>query len=585
MEPRAVLAKAEAGTGRLTVWVSTQFPHTFRTLLAEALSLPESDVHVIAPDVGGGFGCKLQLYPEELLVPWAARQLRRPVRWVETRREHLAATVHGRGQAQQIKVGFNNDGRIIALKAKIFCDLGAYLYFFTPVIPRFTGFIMNGCYDIEALEFEVIGCFTNKIATDAYRGAGRPEAICIAERVVEVVAETLGLDPVEVRRRNFIREFPARTATGFVYENGDYHASLDRLLVLSGYDALRREQARQRAEGRLIGLGLATYMEVGGLAPSRMRAPNLGGWESCTIRVDPTGSVTVLTGASPHGQGLATAFSQIVADELGVALGAIRVLHGDTDVVPYGNGTMGSRSLAIGGGALLMSLSKVKDKARRVAALLLEAEPDGITYDGGGLFVTDRPERKVSFAEVAARANDFKFEQPTTGLEPGLEATSRYEPETVTYPFGAHLAMVEIDPETGEVRLLRYYGVDDCGRVINPLIVEGQVHGGIAQGVGQVLFEHMVYDETGQLLSGTLMDYAIPRADTMPSVLVLEHMETPNLRNPLGVKGAGEAGTIGSVSAVYNAILDALAPRGVRQADMPLLPRRVWDLLHPHART
>jgi carbon-monoxide dehydrogenase large subunit len=576
LEGRAVAARPERGGAGLTVWVSSQIPHWFRTLLAEALGMAETEVRVIVPDVGGGFGCKIQLYPEELLVPYAARALGRPVRWTESRRENLAVTTHGRGQVQQVRVAFDGDGRLRALRTTIHADLGAYLYFFTPVIPRFSGMIMNGCYAVDALEFEIVGCFTTKMATDAYRGAGRPEAVCIAERAVDVVARALALDPAEVRRRNFIRAFPARTAGGLVYDSGNYPRALETLLALAGYDDLRAEQARQRARGRWLGIGLATYVEVAGYAPSRLRARGLGGWESCEVRVSPTAAVTVLTGLSPHGQGTATAFAQMVSDALGVPLEQVRVLHGDTDAVPYGNGTMGSRGVTVGGGALAMALDAIRAKARRIAALMLEADPDGVVFQDGAFHVADAPERKVGFAEVAFKATDWTFAREVAGVEPGLDAVSRYEPATFAFPFGAHLALVEVHPDTGAIDVLRYVAVDDCGTVVNPLLAEGQVVGGIAQGLGQVLLEEARYDGAGQLVSGTLMDYAIPRADTMPRELTVAHTVTPKPDNPLGAKGVGEAGTIGSIAALMNAVHDALAPLGVQSLDMPYTPERVW---------
>jgi len=576
LEGRAVLARPERAGTALTVWVSTQIPHWFRTLLAEALGRSEADVRVIVPDVGGGFGCKVQLYPEELLVPYAALTLGRPVRWTETRRENLTTTTHGRGQVQRVRVAFDHDGRIRALRTTIYADLGAYLYFFTPVIPRFSGLIMNGCYAVDAIEFEIVGCLTNKMATDAYRGAGRPEAICIAERAVDLVARALGVDPAEVRRRNFIRSFPAPTASGLVYDSGDYPGALERLLGLARYGDLRAEQARLRAEGRYLGIGLATYVEVAGYAPSRLRAPGLGGWESCEVRVSPTGTVTVLTGLSPHGQGTATAFAQLVADELGVPLDRIRVIHGDTDTVPYGNGTMGSRGLSIGGAALKMSLEKIKDKTKRIAGLMLGADPDRIAFEDGDLYVVDHPERKVGFAEVAFKATDWTFARDALGIEPGLDAISRYEPPAFSFPFGAHLALVEVHPDTGAIDVLQYLAIDDCGTVVNPLLTEGQIIGGIAQGLGQVLLEEACHDASGQLLTTTLVEYAIPRATSMPRELVVDHTTTPNPNNPLGAKGVGEAGTIGSVAALMNAVLDALAPFGVEHVDMPFTPNRVW---------
>jgi carbon-monoxide dehydrogenase large subunit len=581
MESRGVLASYDRGRGKLTVWISTQIPHLVRTLLAGALSMPEHRVQVIAPDVGGGFGCKIQLYPEELVVPYLARELGRPVKWIERRREHFTSTIHGRGLVEYFDAAVKNDGTLLAVKCKVYADMGAYMQLLTPAIPGFGLILMTGAYNAKAFEFEQIAVFTNKVATDAYRGAGRPEAAYAIERLMDTIARELNLDPAEVRRKNFITDFSQPTPAGLVYDSGNYQAALDKALEIVGYQELRAEQQRLRDQGRYLGIGISSYIEICGFGPSFLLPPGVGGWESCTIRVEPTGMVTVHTGVSPHGQGNETTFAQIVADELGVPMDHIEVIHGDTDVVTYGIGTFGSRSLAVGGAALLMSVNKVKDKAKKLAAHMLDVRPDDVTYANGEIFITTDPSRKVTFAEVAFAATDFSWQGPGSApadLEPGLEATSRFEPGNATFPFGTHVCVVEVDAETGEVELLRYVAVDDCGNVINPLIVEGQVHGGIAQGLAQTLYEEVVYDEHGQLITGSLMDYAIPKANMMPR-LETDRTVTPTPVNPLGAKGCGEAGTIGSMPAVANAIIDALAPFGVTHLEMPFKPEKLWRLM------
>jgi carbon-monoxide dehydrogenase large subunit len=583
MEPRGVLATFDRGRGKLTVWLSTQIPHLFRTLLAGALSMPEHRIQAIAPDVGGGFGCKIQLYPEELLVPYLARELGRPVKWIEQRRENFAATIHGRGLVEYFDAAVKNDGTLLAMKCKAYCDMGAYMQLLTPAIPGLGLILMAGAYNAQAIEFEQIAVFTNKVATDAYRGAGRPEAAYAIERLMDVIARELNLDPVDVRRKNFIRDFSQPTPAGLHYDSGNYPLALDKALEIIGYDELRAEQQRLREQGRYLGIGLSSYIEICGIGPSFLLPPGVGGWETCTIRVEPTGMVTVLTGVSPHGQSNETTFAQIVADELGVPADHIEVIHGDTDVVPYGIGTFGSRSLAVGGAALIMSVNKVKDKAKQLAAHMLDARPEDMTYANGEIYVTSTPGRKVTFGEVAFAAADFSWQGPgsaPTDIEPGLEATSRFEPGNATFPFGTHVCVVEVDGETGEIALKRYVAVDDCGNVINPLIVDGQVHGGIAQGLAQCMYEEVVYDENGQLLTGSLMDYAVPKAHMMPT-LETDRTVTPTPVNPLGAKGCGEAGTIGSTPAVANAIIDALAPFGVTHLEMPFKPEKLWRLMHP----
>jgi carbon-monoxide dehydrogenase large subunit len=577
MEPRAVVAQWDGGQKSLTVWSSTQIPHLLRSQLAESFKLPEIKVRVIAPEVGGGFGAKLNVYREELLVPYMSMKLGKPVKWTQARREDLAATTHGRGQVEYVELACKNDGTMLAMRCKIYADLGAYLQFFTAGIAGFTSLLMHGCYKIPAIAWETIGVFTNKMSTDAYRGAGRPEAAFMAERMADEVAAELGLDPVEVRRKNFIPKeaFPYPTPGGLMFDSGDYEKSLAKALEIVGYDKLRQEQAELRKQGKYLGIGVSTYLEICGLGPSVLLPPKLkaGGWESSTVRMDPGGTVTVLTGASPHGQGQETSFAQIVSDQLGVGIDDVLVLHGDTAIVQAGVGTFGSRGTALGGTALAMALEKVKTKIKSIASHMMESPPDNLELGGGNVFLKGSPDKSMPLAKVVEAAFGMKAGIPN--LEPGLEATSYYEPNNCLYPFGAHIAVVEVDPDTGQIKFRRYVAVDDCGNQINPMLVEGQVHGGIAQGVGQAMFEAAVYDESGQLVSGSLMDYAVPRAAMMPT-LELDSTVTPTPVNPLGVKGVGEAGTIGSTPAVVNAVIDALRPLGVKTIDMPLWPEKVW---------
>jgi aerobic carbon-monoxide dehydrogenase large subunit len=577
MEPRATAAQWEGGARQLTLWSSTQIPHLLRTQLAEALKLPESRIRVIAPEVGGGFGAKLNVYGEELLVAHLAMKIGRPVKWTQTRREDFAATTHGRGQVEYVEAACTKDGTITAMRLKLFLDCGAYCQLLTPAISGFTVLLMHGCYKVPAIAGEQIGVLTNKMATDAYRGAGRPEAAFIAERVADRVAAELGLDPVEVRRKNFIPKeaFPYATPGGLTFDSGDYEGSLRKALEIVDYPALRKEQAELRKQGRYLGIGLSTYLEICGIGPSALLPPKLkaGGWESSTVRIDPSGSVTVLTGISPHGQGQETSFAQIVADDLGVPIDDVIVLHGDTAIIQAGVGTFGSRGTALGGTAVRMSLEKIKTKIRTIASHMMEAPPEALDVGEGKVFLKTAPERSIALAKVVEAAYGFKAGIPA--IEPGLEATSFYEPTNCLFPFGAHVAVVEVDADTGQVQFRRYVAVDDCGNQINPLLVEGQVHGGIAQGVGQALYEGAVYDDSGQLVTGSLMDYAVPKATMLPR-MELDSTVTPTPVNPLGVKGVGEAGTIGSTPAVVNAVLDALAPFGITHLDMPLWPEKIW---------
>jgi len=581
LEPRGVVGQWNAGMKHLTVWSSTQIPHLLRSQLAAMLKLPENRLRVIAPEVGGGFGCKLNVYGEEALIGYLAMTLNRPVKWIEGRRENMAATTHGRDQITYLEVPVKNDGTILGIKAKFVCDMGAYLHLLTPAIPGFSGLMMSGCYRMPAISFEQQLVFTNKMSTDAYRGAGRPEACYIAERSVDMVAGELGLDPAEVRRKNFIPKdaFPFFTPVGLAYDSGDYEQALNKALDLIDYKKMRAEQAQALKQGRYIGIGISSYVEICGIGPSALLPPGLkgGGWESATVRVEPDGKITVLTGISPHGQGEETSFAQLVADALGIDIDDINVVHGDTAIVQYGVGTFGSRGMAVGGTALMMAVGKLQEKMRKIASVMMEAPPDQLIFIQRTIALASDPSKSITFQQVVDAAYGYK--QPIPGVEPGLNLSAAFEPPACTFPFGTHVAVVEVDPATGVVKFLRYVAVDDCGKIINPMLVEGQVHGGIAQGIAQALYEEVVYDENGQLVTATLMDYAVPKAEMLPHY-ELASTVTPSPVNPLGVKGVGEAGTIGSTPCVVNAVMDALKPLGIRNLDMPLKPERLWRAIN-----
>jgi aerobic carbon-monoxide dehydrogenase large subunit len=603
MEPRGVLARYFPGEEELTVWSSTQIPHLLRTQLALMIGIPENKLRVITPEVGGGFGSKLNVYAEEALLGWISMQLGKPVKWIESRRENFAATIHGRAQVGTVEVGVKNDGTITGLRYNVVADLGAYHQLLTPAIPTLTGLMLSGAYKIPAIQMNVTGVFTNKMSTDAYRGAGRPEATYVVERVMDIVARELNMDPVEVRRKNFpaATEFPFHTATGLDYDSGDYEGALKKALDLSGYQKLREEQKKSRDNGKLIGIGVSSYVEICALGPSQ--AMPAGGWESATVRIEPTGKVTVLTGASPHGQGQETSFAQIAADELGVDINDVTVIHGDTGIVQYGIGTFGSRATAVGGTAVLIAIQKLKEKAAKIAAHMMQCDATAISFEAGrysrqaaaaagvsepvvpvgqapaGALPEPSTEGKTALTiqEIALAAHIAKEIPPDT--EPGLSATYFFEPKNFTFPFGTHICVVEIDKDTGEIKIVRYIAVDDCGKVINPLLVDGQVHGGIVQSIGQALYEEVIYDDQGQLVTGELMDYALPKASQIPW-FETDRTETPSPVNPLGVKGVGEAGTIGATPAIVNAVVDALAPYGVTHVDMPIRPEKIWKLIH-----
>lgn len=578
MEERAVVASYNKGEGSLTVWASNQAPHLLKTTLAGVLNLPEQKVRVIAPEVGGGFGCKISWYGEDMLACALSMRTGKPVKWAATRMEAMMSTTHGRDHTAWIELAAKRDGTLTGYRLKILSAMGAYFTALTAAVPTFSMLMSPGCYKIPNLAIELYGVFTNTVPTDAYRGAGRPEATYYIERGLDILADKLGIDPLQLRRKNFPRpeEFPFATPTGLYYDSGDYEKSLDKALEVSDYRRLRSEQEQARADNgtRLMGIGVSTWVEICGIGPSS--AMPAGGWEMGMVRVERTGTVTVHTGISPHGQGQETSFSQIVSDELGVPMEKISVLHGDTAIVSQGLGTYGSRGLVVGGPAIVMSVNKVKDKAKRWAAHLMDANIDDLVYERDGVYVKGSPDRGMSLAAIAEEA--WKAHRLPPGEEPGLEATSYFEPSNFTFPFGAHVAVVDIDRETGKIELRRYIGVDDCGRIISPLLVAGQLHGGIVQGAAQALFEEVVYDENGQLLTGTLMDYAVPTAEAFPR-FQLDHTETLTQVNPLGAKGVGEAGTIAAAPAIVNAVVDALKPYGVTHIDMMIKPEKVWQIL------
>jgi aerobic carbon-monoxide dehydrogenase large subunit len=581
MEPRGVCVVPAPFGGDFTVYSSTQIPHILKVMLALTVGVPEHRLRVVAPSVGGGFGCKLNVYAEEVLCLALARRLGTAVRWTEGRSEAAMATIQGRGQIQDIELAADADGHITGVRVRLLADMGAYLQLVTPGIPLLGAFLYHGVYDVPAYSFSCTSVFTNLTPTDAYRGAGRPEATYAIERSIDALAREMGVDAAEIRRRNFIQpdKFPYPSAAGLVFDSGEYEGALDRALDLVGYEGLRKEQADLRHAGGTVqlGIGLSSYVEMCGLAPSKVLASlrySAGGWESATVRVLPTCKVQVVTGTSPHGQGHETSWSMIVADRLGIDPADVDVLHSDTAISPLGMDTYGSRSLSVGGTALYYALDKVIAKARAIAAHQLEAAEDDLEFADGTFSVRGTPTAQVGLAAIAFSA--FTAHDLPDGMEPNLEAQATWDPPNFTFPFGTHVAVVEVDTETGSVHLRDYVAVDDCGNQVNPLIVEGQVHGGIVQGLGQALWEEAVHDADGNPSNVTFADYLIPGAPELPS-FTLGTTVTPSPSNPMGVKGIGEAGTIASAPALVNAIVDALAPLGVTGIEMPCTPERVWS--------
>ncbi|MEZ2659022.1 xanthine dehydrogenase family protein molybdopterin-binding subunit [Aneurinibacillus aneurinilyticus] len=579
METRAAVAQYNSGSGDMTVWCTSQNPHIHRMVYAEVLGIPESKLRIIAPDVGGGFGAKIGVYADEAVVAYAARHLKRPVKWMEDRKEHFMATNHARDEVIEVELAGKRDGTMTALRVRNTANMGAYLSTMGAGVPTICfGLMVTGAYAIPQAAVEVYGVYTNTTPTDAYRGAGKPESAYQIERAVDAFAREIGMDPVEIRRKNFVpkEKFPYDTAMAVTYDSGDYMLTLDKALEIADYEELRREQEALRKQGRYLGIGLSTYVELCGLGPSKVAGAiglQFGQWENATVRVHPSGKVTVLTGASPHGQGEDTTFAQVVADKFGVPLEDIEVLHGDTQMIPMGWGTYGSRTTPVGGAAVAIAAERVTEKAKKIAAHELEVSTEDLEFSDGIFQVKGVPGHQRTFQEIARSAN-MAWNLPE-GMEPALEAQSFFDPSNFVYPFGAHICVVEVDSNTGQIELKRYIAVDDVGRVINPMIAEGQVHGGLAQGIGQALWEGAVYGENGQLISGTFMDYTMPKADFFP-VLETAFTETPSPVNPLGAKGVGETGTTASPPAVVNAVLDALRPFGITHLDMPLTPEKVW---------
>ncbi len=579
MEPRGVVADYNKGTNHLTIWSSTQVPHLVRLATALATGHPEHQLRSVAPDVGGGFGSKICPYVDEIIVAMLAKRLARPVKWVESRQENYIATNHGRDHIQHVEIMGKKDGTITGLRTKTYANMGAHLSFFASLIPSGLHVLMLiGPYKTPNISAKVYGIFTNTTPVEAYRGAGRPEATFIIERMVDMFAQEIGMDPADVRRKNLIPPFDNgyTVPTTVTYDTGNYEVAFDKALGMAGYKDFRQEQEQARKEGRYLGIGLSSYVEICGLAPSAVVTSlglQYGAWESGLVRVHPTGKVSVYTGSSSHGQGHETTFAQLASSELGIPMEDVEVVHGDTSQLQFGVGTFGSRSAAVGGTAIHLSVEKVKDKAKKLAAHLLEAAEADMVYEDGKMFVRGAPANAKTFQEIAL-ATHMASSLPD-GMEPGLEALSYFDPKNFTWPFGTHVCIVEVDSETGEVKLLRYIAVDDVGNVINPMIVDGMVHGGITQGIGQALQEEAIYDDNGQLLTGSMMDYAVPTADVLPS-FELDRTVTPSTTNPLGIKGAGETGTIASSPAVVNAVVDALSPFGIKHIDMPVKPEKVW---------
>ncbi len=586
MEPRAAIGEYDRATGDYTLYTTSQNPHVIRLLMgAFVLHIPEAKLRVVAPDVGGGFGSKIYHYAEEAIVTWAAGKLRRPVKWTAERSESFMSDAHGRDHVTHVELALDGEAKFLALKVSTIANMGAYLSTFAPCIPTYLyGTLLAGTYTTPAIYVETKAVFTHTVPVDAYRGAGRPEATFLLERIVDLAADEIGMDPAELRRRNFIpaNAYPYQTPVALQYDSGDYRTTLELALKAADYAGFEARRREAMARGKLRGIGIATYIEACGIAPSAVvgsLGARAGLYESAAVRVHPTGSVSILTGSHSHGQGHETTFSQLVADRLGIPIENIEIVHGDTAKIPYGMGTYGSRSLAVGGSAIVKAMDKVVAKGRKIAAHLLEAAEADVEFADGN-FTVAGTDRSKSFGEVALTA--YVPHNYPDDLEPGLDETAFYDPKNFTYPSGAHIAEVEIDPETGHVSIVNFTASDDFGRIINPMIVAGQVHGGLAQGIGQALLEGCVYDkENGQLLTGSYNDYAMPRADDLPS-FVLSTNVTLCTHNPLGVKGCGEAGAIGAPAAITNALVDALKPLGVRHVEMPATPEKLWRVIQQH---
>ncbi|MGK7861793.1 xanthine dehydrogenase family protein molybdopterin-binding subunit [Falsiroseomonas sp. E2-1-a4] len=586
MEPRAAIGAFDSFSGDYTLYTTSQNPHVIRLLMgAFVLHIPESKLRVVAPDVGGGFGSKIYHYAEEAIVTWAAGKVKRPIKWTCERSESFMSDAHGRDHVSTAELALDAEGKILGLKVHTLANMGAYLSTFAPCVPTYLyATLLSGVYATPVIYAEVKAVFTHTVPVDAYRGAGRPEATYLLERLMDVAAAEAGLDKVDFRRRNFIRpdQFPYQTPVALQYDSGDYHSTLEACLETAGWAEFETRRAESKSRGKLRGIGISTYVEACGIAPSAVvgsLGARAGLYEVGTIRVHPTGSVTVLTGAHSHGQGHETTFAQLIADKLGVPTANVDIVHGDTAKVPFGMGTYGSRSLAVGGSAMDKAMDKIIAKGKRIAAHLMEASVEDVEFERGTFRVagTDRTKTLTDISLAAYVPHNYPIDE----IEPGLEETAFYDPKNFTYPGGCHICEVEIDPDTGRVEVLSFTAVDDVGRVINPMIVEGQVQGGVAQGIGQALLEAAIYDASGQLVSGSFMDYTMPRAGDLPDVGVATHV-TLCTHNPLGVKGCGEVGAIGSPPAVMNAVVDALRDYGVRHVEMPATPQKIWGIVNAH---
>ena len=582
MEPRSTVATWLSALGELTLWNTSQNPHIARFVTSLVTGVPEHKIRVIAPEVGGGFGSKIAVYPWEMITAFCAMQLGRPIKWTETRSENFQATTHGRDHIQHVEMAATRDGKITGLRTVVYAGMGAYLSTAATGIPTILhGLMYCGPYEIPNVKGDVYGAFTNTTPVEAYRGAGRPEATFLLERLVDLLAAELNLDPVEVRRRNLIPKFEDGydVSVGLHYDSGDYPGNLDVALEHVNYQGLREEQAHLRGHHEYMGIAVSCYCEICGIGPSQIAgAVGFGGglWEGAIVRFYATGKVNIFVGTSPHGQGEETTFAQILSDELGVPVDDVEVIHGDTDNTPMGWGTYGSRTTVLSGAAIALSARKIKDKGRALAAHLLEAAEEDIEYDNGNFFVRGSPDQNKTIQDIALMAN-VAWNMPV-GMEPGLEATTFYDTPNFSFPFGTHVAVVKVDVDNGHIVLERYVATDDCGPQINPVIVEGQVHGGVVQGAGQALWEGAVYGENGQLVTGSMLDYALPKAHFLPQIETLSTV-TPSPHNPLGVKGIGETGTIASTVTIYNAVIDALRPLGVTRLEMPLTSERVWQAI------
>ena len=580
MEPRAAIGEYDRATGEYTLYTTSQNPHVIRLLMgAFVLQLPEHKLRVVAPDVGGGFGSKIYHYAEEAIVTWASSRVNRPIKWTAERGESFASDAQGRDHVTKAELALDKTGKFLALRVATIANLGGYLSTFATAVPTYLyGTLLAGTYTTPAVYVEVKSAFTNTVPVDAYRGAGRPEACYVVERIVDTAARELKIDPAELRRRNFIPKdaYPYQTPVALSYDSGDYFTTLDMALKAADYAGFEKRRQEAAKRGKLRGIGIATYIEACGIAPSAVAGAlgaRAGLYETAEVRVHPTGSITVFTGTHSHGQGHETTFAQLVSDRLGVPLEMVDVVHGDTNKIPFGMGTYGSRSLPVGGSALVKAMDKVVNKGKKIAAHLLEAAEADIEFKDG-TFTVAGTDKTIAFGQVAFTAY-VPHNYPIEELEPGLDETAFYDPKNFTYPAGCHIAEVEIDRDTGDVTVARFTAADDFGRIVNPMIVEGQVHGGLAQGIGQALYENAVYDADGQLITGSFMDYCMPRADNLPSFDVATHT-TLCTHNPLGVKGCGEAGAIGAPAAIMNAVVDALAPLGIHDLDMPATTERVW---------